>query len=228
MKPLHKTCNYCCEVFFISKAEGPKTFSKRKYCSAKCHQKSKIIKTTPKNCLICGVLFNKKPGNSINYYIATAKYCSQNCLSLSQRKYKEHVFCSFCSKKTKPRVTSRKRNKKFYCSRICYANSLKTLTQKKSPRWEGGKTSLAIAIRTGYQYKDWRNAVFTRDNYTCQHCFKRGGRLEADHIITVSNIIKAFRIKNVEDARNNFFLWEKSNGRTLCKSCHISRHKNMV
>lgn len=31
-----------------------------------------------------------------------------------------------------------------------------------------------------------RAAAFTRDNYTCQYCGQRGGRLECDHVIPVS------------------------------------------
>lgn len=31
-----------------------------------------------------------------------------------------------------------------------------------------------------------RNIVFKRDNYTCQYCGKRGGKLEVDHIIPIS------------------------------------------
>ena len=212
----------------MHKTEGQKAFGKRKFCSGKCFHESKVIKTEPKNCLICGAVFNKKLGNSIDYYNDTAKYCSHECLVSSQRKYEEYVSCSFCSKKTKTWNTSRRRNKNFYCSRTCYSSSLKELTQEKSTRWEGGKTSLTIAIRTGHQYKDWRDSVFKRDNYMCQHCCQRGGRLEADHIITVSNIVRAFNIKNITEARENFFLWEISNGRTLCELCHRNRHKTVV
>lgn len=58
----------------------------------------------------------------------------------------------------------------------------------------------------GVLEKEWRTAVFARDNYTCQICGQRGGRLQADHI----KPYKAF-----PDLRLDL-----SNGRTLCIECH--------
>lgn len=56
------------------------------------------------------------------------------------------------------------------------------------------------------EYKEWRAKVFARDNYTCQNCDKRGGKLHAHHIIPVS--ADESKIVNVD------------NGITLCKKCH--------
>lgn len=73
--------------------------------------------------------------------------------------------------------------------------------------WQGGKTSESMKIRLSFQTRQWRKAVFERDNYTCQMCkCKRGGDLEADHI-------KPFSL--FPDLRHDV-----NNGRTLCKPCH--------
>lgn len=40
--------------------------------------------------------------------------------------------------------------------------------------------------RSGAEWKRLRKMVFERDDFTCQYCFKRGGRLECDHMIPVS------------------------------------------
>lgn len=74
------------------------------------------------------------------------------------------------------------------------------------PRWKGGITPEYIKIRLSKEYKDWRLAVMTRDNFTCVFCGQRGGRLEVDHI-------KQF-------AYYPEFRFDMNNGRTLCKECH--------
>ncbi|MEK7144983.1 MAG: HNH endonuclease [Patescibacteria group bacterium] len=76
----------------------------------------------------------------------------------------------------------------------------------KSSFWRGGKTSKNALIRSSYQYKNWRTAVFARDNFTCVDCGVRGGKLHADHI-------KPFAL--FPDLRLDI-----SNGRTLCVPCH--------
>jgi hypothetical protein len=73
--------------------------------------------------------------------------------------------------------------------------------------WKGGLTKLSKIARSSSQYKQWRKAVFERDNYTCKLCGIRGGKLEADHIKPFSLFIK--------------LRYKISNGRTLCKQCHL-------
>lgn len=77
---------------------------------------------------------------------------------------------------------------------------------EKNHKWKGGITPIHHKIRNSPVYKQWRTAVFTRDDYTCKNCFKKGVYLEADHI-------KPFafypELRFVVD-----------NGRTLCVQCH--------
>jgi hypothetical protein len=47
-----------------------------------------------------------------------------------------------------------------------------------NPLWKGGISPLNIGIRTTIEYRQWRSDVFTRDNFTCQKCWERGGELE--------------------------------------------------
>ena len=72
--------------------------------------------------------------------------------------------------------------------------------------WKGGITPINEKIRKSLKYKIWRNAVFKRDNYTCQNCGMIKCGIEADHIKPFALFAKLrFKI---------------GNGRTLCKKCH--------
>jgi len=86
---------------------------------------------------------------------------------------------------------------------------------EKSHFWRGGITETNKLIRTSFEYKLWRSAVFERDKWTCVFCgikFIKGQtgniRFEADHI-------KPFSL--FPELR-----FAIDNGRTLCKSCHLT------
>ena len=72
--------------------------------------------------------------------------------------------------------------------------------------WNGFSTPKLERLRKSTEYELWRISVFTRDNYTCQICGERGGKLHADHI-------KSF--KKYPELR-----FAIDNGRTLCIECH--------
>lgn len=78
---------------------------------------------------------------------------------------------------------------------------------KNNPNWKGGTYGTERHKLMGQvEYKNWRTAVFKRDNYTCQHCNVSNVKLEADHIIPyIADKTKVFDINN---------------GRTLCQECH--------
>lgn len=81
----------------------------------------------------------------------------------------------------------------------------------ENPNWKGGISSENKLLRSKYEYKEWRNKVFERDNYICQNCgYNAGGILEAHHI-------KPF--KSYKESR-----CDVNNGITLCKYCHRKIH----
>jgi NUMOD3 motif/HNH endonuclease len=94
--------------------------------------------------------------------------------------------------------------------------------------WKGGVTaknySLRINIQRLAEYKTWRNSIFLRDDYKCQFCGKRGGKLQAHHIIPFMDIISKHQIKTAQQARYCTELWDVNNGITYCCDCHWIKH----
>ena len=89
----------------------------------------------------------------------------------------------------------------------------KALQGEKSYRWTGGfKRPPSSEIRRTIEYRLWREAVFARDNWTCQKCDKRGG-----------GEIHPHHIQNSAD--NPELRFAIDNGITMCKSCHMEFHK---
>lgn len=88
-----------------------------------------------------------------------------------------------------------------------------------------GLTPLYTLIRKCFQYRQWRDDVYTRDNFTCLDCGIRGGKLHAHHIKYFSDIVRDNNILNIENAINCDELWNINNGKTLCCDCHKKFHK---
>jgi 5-methylcytosine-specific restriction endonuclease McrA len=77
---------------------------------------------------------------------------------------------------------------------------------KLNSNWQGGITSLTEGLRHTIEFRLWREAIFARDDYTCQGCGRRGGRIHPHHI-------KSF-------ARYSELRFDITNGVTLCQNCH--------
>ena len=90
----------------------------------------------------------------------------------------------------------------------------------KSSNWKGGITPLELQIRHCYRYRQWVSDVFTKDDFTCQDCGIRGGRLVAHHIKLFNIILKENNIKTLEEALNCSELWDINNGITYCENYH--------
>jgi hypothetical protein len=99
----------------------------------------------------------------------------------------------------------------------CYRQSKETIAKRTAkmmgsdnPAWKGGVTSENSKIRCSIKLAEWREAVFIRDDWTCQKTGKKGGRLHAHHI---QNFADKPKLRASVD-----------NGITLSREAHIEFH----
>ena len=90
---------------------------------------------------------------------------------------------------------------------------LSGLTGNKNPCWDPKlQHKHRIDRRYMIEYKQWRTAVFERDQYTCCKCGTASGSyMNAHHLDCYAD--------------NPDKRYDVSNGRTLCRSCHLAFHK---
>jgi len=182
-----------------------------------------------KTCSIrCRIEWNRQQGHGFKkgHKLNVGKKCrlgkpNKNKIVTNPKK------CSICGKVfEKPYGLGLKKwNIRKSCSRRCEGISRrgkprKNYRGKNHPNWKGGVTALRKKVQNLTEYKEWRKAVFVRDDYTCQKCGVRGGYLNADHIKSYSVIIQEHRLRTIDQAKNCQELWDVSNGRTLCLFCH--------
>lgn len=104
----------------------------------------------------------------------------------------------------------------------------------KNPNWKGGRDrDFKIRIKASYKYKNWRQDIFIRDDFTCQKCGKKGGELNAHHIKKFNQIIREMKLSlpllEVYEAALIYSpLWNTNNGITYCRECHNKEHKTKI
>ncbi len=96
-------------------------------------------------------------------------------------------------------------------SNIDFIRNYKPPKGEKNPNWKGGKTDESKLARCQIQYRLWRESVFARDNWTCQKCKVKGGRLHPHHIRSFKQFVE--------------LRYAIDNGITFCENHHKEFHK---
>lgn len=237
-KPLKKTCEYCGKIFDVPHHRKTAARFCSQKCSAKWHSgehnsawKPKIIKI----CKQCGKEHEKRPFEKDRPFCSKECYDewqrkSQHTAGENSPRWvpKVEMVCGYCGKEfeVKPSIVATTK----FCSMECrnkydsvykrgenaprYKKRHTKETREKMSgsnhyNWKGGITAWHKRFTQTIAYKNWRKAIFERDDYTCQMCRIRGGRLQAHHIRPVRN------------NKNNLLLFDINNGITLCKKCHL-------
>jgi len=113
------------------------------------------------------------------------------------------------SEKTKKKISEARNGKKHtekMRKRLSEANK-----GERGSNWKGGINPINNTIRKGIECRLWREAVFAKDNWTCQKTGIKGCKLVAHHI------------KNFADYPELRF--SINNGITLSEKAHREFHK---
>lgn len=155
-----------------------------------------------KKCCICKSIYHKEPTRSYKDWEKRST-CSKSCgIILGANKRRGFKFSEESLKKLRDSHIGQK----------AWNDGIPhhAIKGEKNHNWKGGVSKENSSERQNMmktlEYKAWRKAVFERDNFTCQNCQERGGKLNADHIRPYS-LYPELRLV-IE------------NGRTLCVECH--------
>jgi endogenous inhibitor of DNA gyrase (YacG/DUF329 family) len=181
----------------------------QRFCSRECGNRCGIKRGKPRTsiertCTHCGKTFFLKASAVARGH---GKFCSQRCkTSHSGADYT----CKQCGKRFHAPINNLRGGRKF-CSQQCRANYWGPRWRgPNSPCWKGASAYGRIAEMCRTDYKEWRKAVYARDDYTCQRCKRRGVYLHAHH--------------KQPWAQFPELRYAVDNGETLCAECHKITH----
>lgn len=186
-------CDTCGKEFY----KYPYKIGKHNFCNQDCY---KAYHSKDVNFYICEICGKKFKGAKYN----ANRFCSRDCYNQYHSiKNKERV-CPVCGK-----TFLAKQSEDIYCSLDCYNKDRHAPKKEEHWNWQGG-ISLINDKRDSTEYKEWRQAVYQRDNYKCVICGSKE-KLNAHHI-------KSW--KKYPELR-----YDISNGITYCEKCHIAYHQ---
>lgn len=151
--------------------------------------KNSVFHSVIKHCKKCGVILQLHNTRDIQ----RKNYCSHSCRGKIVGKNVNMQL--LWNKNNTPEINAKKAHHK-----------------ENHPKWIPNREKIKSRARP--EMVEWRNFIFSRDKFTCQHCNTVGGKLHAHHKAPYSLFPK--------------LKWEKENGVTLCEPCHKETHKTLA
>lgn len=180
-------------------------------------------------CENCGCTFNRYPSQCDDKHNA-GKFCTKKCadlfkvgkpngrkgepghiawnkgIKIDRSKYPNMGHLIKHTEESKQKCGIANIGKVAWNRGLTKENSDRVYSGERHHNWKGGISTKRSLLRQRRTYIIWREAVFARDDWTCQECGTRGCSLEADHIKPWS-LYPELR-------------YSIDNGRTLCVNCH--------
>lgn len=165
----------------------------------------------------CGA--NQRKGQRVTQRPRATTNC-RTCQKLIVQRHRKHLYCSLrCSGlATYPRVATkmraaprRSREERSDAARARQGRRglpRPNMRGPNCPLWRGGTSEARSLEYNRNAHRQWRKAVFERDDYTCQRCGQRGGHLNAHHKKPWADY---------PELRTDI-----DNGETLCLVCHAN------
>jgi len=178
-----------------------------------CGKESKTNFNNFKNGVRCKECGRQKTINGLkhsNEYIKKF-FRDRKCEWLGDEYINNHTLMEFrCECGNESEITLRC----FQRGQRCAKCGIEKISGKNSTNYNNDITDEEREIGRAYpEYREWRTAVYERDNYTCQKCKEQEsvwGNLNAHHIEPY--------------AKNKELRTDVNNGITFCKDCHKNFH----
>jgi 5-methylcytosine-specific restriction endonuclease McrA len=216
VSPQPKPCERCGTPFVRTVAQGYSLarFNRLRFCGKACSAAVRVEAGTFKRPRRGESL--KCDGCGEGFYVSQShargrRFCSQSCYSDSL-KTNRPLNCLHCGKEFYVSRSQEAQRNRGCCSTKCRARHERPKRSGKNcPFWRGGVSPKNRLIRESAEMKEWRKAVFERDNWTCQKCGARSAKGKSVHL-------HAHHVKQF--AYHPELRFEVSNGVTLCRECH--------
>lgn len=194
---IKRNCKNCKKDFNFRGCPTDVASGRGMYCSRACKFSSQIKLPRTYTCQKCGKI---RP----NTYGQIKKFCSRRCVKLGEPSFNK-------GKKASPET--RLKQSLARIGKPAWSKGLRLLHLRgpNNPNWKGGTSRL---YRQEVEYKEWRKAVWKKDNYTCQGCGAKSTKEKPLH---------AHHIK--EYAQYPDLRYVVENGTLLCKKCHTLTHQ---
>jgi 5-methylcytosine-specific restriction endonuclease McrA len=210
------TCLFCKNIFQV------KNYRKEsaKYCSYKCKKQHKAAPIIQLECQQCGKDFNRLLWQVNHSH--PGKYCSIQCYQ--QRSPQQEIEC-ICGNSFKAYQSRINYYHRLFCSQQCYLKNgfFGRLTDDLPELSNYGKFVAKLRSTANYLY--WKQQCLQRDNSQCLCGTKEN--LTVHHKISIFDLIKKYGLKQT-DIENDPIFFNIDNGETVCRSCHLSKHRREI